>query len=152
MNKKEIDDLIDNYFSLERKREAVISTFGFGSPFTKNCSDQFTKISRQIMENHLEEHLLDRSFAIDEEDESNSVQIDFREFGGIDIADILLKDPYKISHVEFNILVYYAVNQILDLSEKPNYWSEMNREVFLLNYEKEYIKLKRCPIIDDILS
>ncbi|MES2811390.1 MAG: hypothetical protein V4670_02865 [Bacteroidota bacterium] len=125
--------------------------FGEDSEFTADCEDQFLKVTHKVIENDLQSFLLEKINNENENGESDFQQIDWNEFG-FAIDDILLEDVYEINHIKFNIIVYYAINQILDLSKNPKYWSEMNREVFLLNYEKEYNKLKRGPVIDNILS
>lgn len=150
MDKNDITNLINLYNSLEIKKNAAHCIFGEDSKFTAHCVAQFLKVSHEIIENDLETVLLDKIYE-SETDESDAVQIDFSEFG-LYIERILLEDVFAISHIEFALVVYYAINQICDLGKNREYWTKINRSTFLAIYENEYLRLKRCPVIDDILS
>lgn len=152
MNEKEINDLIDLYFSLEVKKKGTYYMFGEDSEFSASCRDQFLRVSHKVIENDLQSYLLEKIENDSGKDDSDFKLIDFSEFGyNYNIDVILLKDVYLISHVEFNIIVYYSLNEILDLTNNSNYWSEINRLTFLTIYEKEFLKLRRNPVIDSIL-
>jgi hypothetical protein len=150
MNNKEISDLVNLYFSLEIKKKGAHYMFGSDSEITMNCVNQFLKISHKIIENGLENFLLEKIENESGKDENNFQQIDFKEFG-FEINLILLENPYAISNVEFNLIVYYSLNQILDLSDNSEYWTEINRLTFLTIYEKDYLKIRRNPLINSIL-